>query len=223
MFICLRKHEISSFTAAVRRDLIFLRFEACLFTKVTRRSFCFPEPSFGFPTLIRMYVMTLPPAINGIYRPATISFSLYPAVLPLFIWWDKLTKLNRSFCPSLPITPLILKSFLNKLVWFKLSDPSCLVKGIYVIPVAAARAPVSVLPASYWYCFCWAVPLLYITSCGACYSCWLVRALFFCCSQELISCPTKVLWPSNLSAENSKSCKIVFRSSGSLSTSSMRS
>ena len=167
--------------------------------------------------------MTLPPAINGIYRPATISFSLYPAVLPLFIWWDKLTKLNRSFCPSLPITPLILKSFLNKLVWFKLSDPSCLVKGIYVIPVAAARAPVSVLPASYWYCFCWAVPLLYITSCGACYSCWLVRALFFCCSQELISCPTKVLWPSNLSAENSKSCKIVFRSSGSLSTSSMRS
>ena len=80
----------------------------------------------------------------------TISFLLYPVVLPSFFWWDKLTKFNRCFYLVLPITPLILKLLLNKLVWSKY--PSSLMEGIYVIPVEAARVPVSVLPFSYWFC-----------------------------------------------------------------------
>ena len=39
------------------------------------------------------------------------------------------------------IIPLILKSFLNKHVWFKY--PKSLIERIYVILVAAARVPVS--------------------------------------------------------------------------------
>ena len=74
----------------------------------------------------------------------TISFSLYPVVLPSFFWWDKLTKFNQCFYLVLPITPLILKLLLNKLVWSKY--PSSLMESIYVIPVEAARVPVSVLP-----------------------------------------------------------------------------
>ena len=108
-------------------------------------------------------------------------------------------------------------SFHNKLVWFKC--PNCLMEDI---PVAAARIPVSVLPASYWFC-CWAVPLSYITSCGACCSYWLVRALFSCCSLELMSCLLPALWPSNFSAKKQQICKVVFHSSDSLSTSSTRS
>ena len=46
-----------------------------------------------------------------------VSFLLYPAVLPSFIWWDKLTKINRSFSAALSTASLILKSFLHKLVW----------------------------------------------------------------------------------------------------------
>ena len=34
-FSCLKRHEISIFTAAVCRDLIFLQFEACFLMKVT--------------------------------------------------------------------------------------------------------------------------------------------------------------------------------------------
>ena len=139
MFICLRRHDISFITSTFRRDLIFLQFEARLFTKVTWRSFV-------CSTLVRTHPTTLSPALNGIYRPAIISFSLYLAVPPSSIWWDRLTKLNRSFCPTLLITPLILMSCLNKLVWFKYL--SSLMKCICVIPVAAARVPGSVLPTS---------------------------------------------------------------------------
>ena len=42
MFLCLRRHEMSFFTAAFRRNLIFLQFKACLSTKVKWRSFAFP-------------------------------------------------------------------------------------------------------------------------------------------------------------------------------------
>ena len=58
--------------------------------------------------------------------------------------------------PYLLIASLILRSFHNKLVWFKYPNSST--EDIYVIPVAAARVPGSVLPTSYWfYCSCcWA-------------------------------------------------------------------
>ena len=102
------------------------------------------------------------------------------------------------------ITPLILMSFHNKLVWFKC--PNCLMEDI---PVAAARIPVSVLPASYWFC-CWTVPLSFITSCGACCSYWLVRALFSCCSLELMSCLLPALWPSNFSAKKQQILQSCF-------------
>ena len=89
------------------------------------------------------------------------------------------------------MTPLILKFFLDKLVWFKYS--SSLMKGIYVIPVAVAWGPVPVLATSYWFCCCCcccgAIPFSYVTSSGACCSCWLVRALFSCCFLELRHVP----------------------------------
>ena len=81
----------------------------------------FPKLWFSFPTLVRMHATTLCPVLYGIYRPAIISFSLYLGVLSSFISWDKLTK---SFCSAMPITPLKLKSFFNKLVWFQVSKLS---------------------------------------------------------------------------------------------------
>ena len=113
-----------------------------------------------------------------------MSFSLYRTVLSSFIYWEKLTKLNRSFCPVLPITPLILKSFNDKLVWFKYA--SSLMKGIYVIPVAAESVLVSVLPTYWFCCCCWAVPLPYVTSSGVCCSCSLVWTLFSSCSLQVL-------------------------------------
>ena len=116
------------------------------------------------------------------------------------------------------MTPLILKFFLDKLVWFKYS--SSLMKGIYVIPVAVAWGPVPVLATSYWFscccCYCGAIPFSYVTSSGARCSCWLVRALFSCCFLELRSCPTLVFsnlhQSSNFSTKNSKCCKAVLYS-----------
>ena len=67
---------------------------------------------------------------------------------------------------------------------------------------------------------CWIV--IYYILWSLC-SCWLVWALFSCCSLELVSYPSSLLWPSNFSTKNRKSCKTVFCSSDYLSTSSMRS
>lgn len=72
---------------------------------------------------------------------------------------------------------------------------------LYVIPVAVAWVSVSALLTLYWFCSCSAVLLSYITSCGASCSYWLVLALFSCCSPELISSPTPVLIPSNVSTQ----------------------
>ena len=90
-------------------------------------------------------------------------------------------------------------------------------ESIYVIPVAAASVLASVLATSYWFCCCccWAVPLSYVTSGSVCCYCSLVRTLFSSCSLEVLH---QYCYPQNSSQ---KSCKVVFRSSGSLSTPSM--
>ena len=59
MFLCLKRHEISPFNSTIRRDLIFLLFEGCIFTKVTWRSFGFPELWFDFPTFAVMKIHTM--------------------------------------------------------------------------------------------------------------------------------------------------------------------
>ena len=55
---------------------------------------CFPEPWFGFPTLVMTHATTLSSALNDIYCLAIISFSLYLVVILSFPCWDKLTKLR---------------------------------------------------------------------------------------------------------------------------------
>ena len=141
MFLCLKRHETSLFTCTVHRDLIFLLFEACLFAE---------------PLCVSRTLVWLPDFSYDARHDTLLSFKWY--ILPCYYFL--LTISGRSFIiyllrqtnktlfyPALLITHLIQKSFLIKLVWFKY--PSCLMEGIYVTPVAAARVPVSVLPTSY--------------------------------------------------------------------------
>ena len=53
---CLRRHEMSPFTSTVGRDLIFLHLKRVFLRK--SRPLCFPEPCFGFPTLVRTHATT---------------------------------------------------------------------------------------------------------------------------------------------------------------------
>ena len=58
MFLCLKRHEMSPFSPAVRRlKHIFLR-------KSRDSPLCFPEPRFGFPTFVRTYATTLAGALD---------------------------------------------------------------------------------------------------------------------------------------------------------------
>ena len=93
-------------------------------------------------------------------------------------------------------------------------------KDIYVMPVTVASVPVSVLPAV----------LLLSCSIVIYYILWCQLLLLVSHGVILLLLPrTDImshtiiyhLLPSNFSTKNSKSCKVVFRSSGSLSTSSM--
>ena len=57
MFVCLIRHEISSFNAAVCRDLIFLC-DLSFLRKARDAPLCFPEPWLGFLTLVRTHATT---------------------------------------------------------------------------------------------------------------------------------------------------------------------
>ena len=166
------------FTTTVRWDLIFVKLEPWFFTKIMWHSFVFPWTLVWFSDfLVRTHATTLFLVLNCINYLAIISFSLYSAVFPSFICWDKLTKLIRSFCPALPITSLILKSFVNNVLWLQISKLS---DGRHICHTCNRCMSTCVaLPTSYWFCCCWAVLLPCATSCGACCSCWLVQAVFF--------------------------------------------
>ena len=166
------------FTTMVRWDLVFVKLEPWFFTKIMWHSFVFPWTLVWFSDfLVSTHATTLFLVLNCIYYLGIISFSLYPAVFPSFICWDKLTKLIRSFCPALPITSLILKSFVNNVLWLQISKLS---DGRHICHTCNRSMSTCVaLPTSYWFCCCWAVLLSYTTSCGTCCSCWLVQAVFF--------------------------------------------
>ena len=136
------------------------------------------------------------------FTPTIISFSLYLALLPSFNWWDKLTKLNQSFCRALLITSLILKSFFNKPVSFNYT--SFLMEGIYIMPVAAAHTDSIV--AEFLNCHIWhhVVPVV---------PGWSGRFLLLLHKTDIMSYTSIVIF--KLPHKKRKYCKVVFHYSDS--------